>query len=51
MMGEGFVRKIFFSSFFFSLASNFDSVTVSLRKSKSLLSLSFGNRLVQASVE
>lgn len=46
--GEGFVRNIFFSFFFafHSFASNFDSVTVSLRKSKSLLSLSFGHRLV-----
>ena len=42
-------EKDFF--FLFSFASNFDSVTLSLRKSKSLLSLSFGHRLVQASVE
>lgn len=41
-MGEGGV-KIFFFLFFF--ASNFDSVTVPLRKSKSLLSQSFGHRL------
>ena len=42
VMGEGYVRKIFFFFFLFSFASNFDSITVDWGRAN--LSLSFGHR-------